>query len=147
MPEPSEPTALYRLYDPQGSLLYVGISNNPENRFRQHRAEKSWWPQVDGTSFEWFESRHKASQAETQAIATESPRHNIHQTDVWKAQQRIDALAVSPSGRQNRSVGLKARTVQVRTHRELIAQGVPEAEAKEQALLAREEYFETHRAQ
>ncbi len=145
MPETSERTALYRLFDWTGVLLYVGISNNPESRFRQHRTQKSWWAQVDGISFEWFESRYKPSLADSQAISTESPRHNIHQTDPWRARQRADALAVSPEKRRNRSVGLKARHVQVQTFRDLTAKGVPENEAKEQARLARERYIEAAR--
>jgi predicted GIY-YIG superfamily endonuclease len=145
MPESPERTALYRLFDSAGALLYVGITGNPENRLRAHRKDKEWWPEVDGISIEWFESRHKASQAETQAIATESARHNVHQTDAWRVQQRDRALRVSPEKRRNRSVGLKARTVQVHTYKRLLGDGVPDAEARRQAQEAREEYLEAHR--
>jgi len=141
---PTERTALYRLFDASGTLLYVGITNNPKKRFMTHRSEKPWWAQVDKISIEWFESRHKASKAETRAIATEGPRHNFHQTDAWREQQRIDALAISPEKKRNRSVGLKARTVQVRTLKELLDQGVPEMEAKERAKRARKEYLQAH---
>ena len=34
-------TALYRLSDADGVLLYIGIARNPERRFAQHAAEKA----------------------------------------------------------------------------------------------------------
>jgi excinuclease UvrABC nuclease subunit len=145
MPELPERTALYRLLDHSRNLLYVGISNDPEERFASHRREKAWWPQVDGISIEWFESRRAASLAEAHTIATENPRHNIHQTDAWREQQRVTALALSHEAGRNRSIGRKARTAQVRTYEALRAQGVPEAEATERARLAREEYIAARR--
>ena len=71
------PTALYRFFDAAAALLYVGISRRPEDRFKQHAADKSWWPQVAERSVEWFDTRHEALTAESHAIKSESPRHNI----------------------------------------------------------------------
>ncbi|MFI8191403.1 GIY-YIG nuclease family protein [Streptomyces sp. NPDC085946] len=146
MPETAERTALYRLYNVAGDLLYVGISNNPENRLRGHRSDKSWWHEVDGVSIHWFDTRYKASVAEAEAIAVEKPRHNRQGTEAHRARISILSKAIPPEKRRNRSVGLKARSVQMRTLRDLRAQGVPEAEAQEQAKLARECYFEKHRS-
>ncbi|WP_431040041.1 GIY-YIG nuclease family protein [Streptomyces sp. P9-1] len=137
-------TALYRLFSSDGSLLYVGISNDPEKRFISHRSKSTWWDQVDGISIEWFSTRFKACQAERAAITTEQPRHNLSGTDAYRAEQRATALAVSPDKRRNRSIGLKARAVQVRTFKRLIAEGVPENEAKHLAREAREEFKEAH---
>lgn len=39
-------TAVYRLYDSGGELLYVGITNNPVRRFSQHQSEQPWWGAV-----------------------------------------------------------------------------------------------------
>lgn len=148
MPAPANGrTAVYRLFDSSGALLYVGISCNPEKRFRAHRNEKDWWQEVDGISIEWFESRHKASLAEAHAIGTEGPLYNVHQTQTWREQQRIAALAVSPEARRNRSIGQKARTAQARKFAALRELGVPWNEAMEQARLARERYLAAHRAQ
>jgi DNA-binding transcriptional regulator YhcF (GntR family) len=76
MPRPSEPTALYRLYDSQGRLLYVGIATSPERRWLQHAAEKVWWPAVSRRDTEWFPSRAEAAAAEITAIRSERPCHN-----------------------------------------------------------------------
>lgn len=71
------PIALYRLYDVEGTLLYVGISTNPKARFIQHALYKSWWPSVDRTSVSWLEvTRQEALAIEAAAIRDEEPVHN-----------------------------------------------------------------------
>ncbi|MFD1309753.1 GIY-YIG nuclease family protein [Streptomyces kaempferi] len=72
-------TALYRLYDEAGQLLYVGITTYPPKRFVEHERDKPWWSQVVRRDVEWVESRVKAETAERCAIAAEQPRYNrIH---------------------------------------------------------------------
>jgi DNA-binding transcriptional regulator YhcF (GntR family)/predicted GIY-YIG superfamily endonuclease len=73
----TERTALYRLFDSDGNLLYVGITNNPEYRFGQHRRTKPWWPQVDHNEIRWFDSLEEAAEAEKVTIAAEQPTHNV----------------------------------------------------------------------
>lgn len=70
-------TALYRLYDADEDLLYIGISETPEKRWVSHADTKSWWPQVAATSVEWFETRELAQAAEAKAIATERTPYNV----------------------------------------------------------------------
>jgi hypothetical protein len=74
--EIDERTALYRLYDARGVLLYVGISGDPEFRFTQHEKEKPWWRDVARRDIEWFEARPGAAAAEVAAIKIGRPRHN-----------------------------------------------------------------------
>ncbi|WP_217235420.1 type II toxin-antitoxin system prevent-host-death family antitoxin [Streptomyces sp. AC555_RSS877] len=69
-------TALYRLYDAGGQLLYIGISYQPEVRFEQHSEQKSWWPEVARRDIQWFDDRPAAAIAETLAIRTEDPEYN-----------------------------------------------------------------------
>ncbi|WP_053680159.1 GIY-YIG nuclease family protein [Streptomyces sp. WM4235] len=78
MPESPERTALYRLYDDAGSLLYVGIALNPERRWRQHAWDHAdtWWPLVSAKRLEWFATRPEAEAAEVRAIRSEGPAHN-----------------------------------------------------------------------
>lgn len=70
-------TALYRLFDAEGALLYVGITVNVEQRWTEHERAKPWWPQVAEKRVEWFENRPLALTAELQAIKTERPIHNV----------------------------------------------------------------------
>lgn len=133
-------TALYRLYDADDRLLYVGISVNPKQRFRAHAATKRWWGDVERATSEWFENRGLAFMAEIEAIHAENPLHNVLGTDAFRAQQSATATAISPERRRARSVGCQARAIYVRTLRELRSQGVPEAEAKRQAQLAQQRH-------
>lgn len=71
-------TSLYRAFDAAGTLLYVGISTNPEQRWREHAISKAWWrSDVSRKTIEWHESRTAAGQAEAVAVRTESPVHNL----------------------------------------------------------------------
>jgi predicted GIY-YIG superfamily endonuclease len=70
------PTALYRLYDRDGVLLYVGITLDFARRMRDHARVQPWWAEVKVRVVIWYESWPLAFQAETVAIAGEQPKHN-----------------------------------------------------------------------
>lgn len=69
-------TALYRHYDADGRLLYVGIAGSLTRRDKQHRDHSAWFASVARTETEWLSSRDDALAAERRAIATEHPLHN-----------------------------------------------------------------------
>lgn len=70
-------TALYRLYDEDDRLLYVGIAFNPRVRCYHHKKHKPWWPSVARREVEWHDNRRQAEAAESAAIAAEKPRYNV----------------------------------------------------------------------
>lgn len=72
----NQKTCVYRFYDAEGRLLYVGISLNLEGRLAKHR-RREWWPEVVRCDVEWFEDRRGAKAAERAAIAEEDPIHNV----------------------------------------------------------------------
>ena len=69
-------TALYRLFDVDGELVYVGITNNPAMRWSQHSAYSEWWSRVSSKSVEWHDTRAAAEKAERVAIRCEGPLFN-----------------------------------------------------------------------
>lgn len=69
-------TQLYRHYDRDGNLLYVGISVNALCRLRQHEKFSHWFWQVCRIEIETFPDQEAALEAECSAIHNEKPRHN-----------------------------------------------------------------------
>ncbi|MFJ6729416.1 GIY-YIG nuclease family protein [Streptomyces sp. NPDC091281] len=76
MPEPAERTALYRLYDADDRLLYVGITSNPKTRWGRHARDKHWWPEVARKAIEWFETRKSAERVEKIEVEEQHPKYN-----------------------------------------------------------------------
>lgn len=70
-------TTLYRLFDADGALLYIGIAGNPGRRFGQHGTNKTWWSQVATITLEHHPTRDAADAAERAAILAEQPLHNV----------------------------------------------------------------------
>lgn len=69
-------TALYRLFDASGRLLYVGITFDVTARMRSHSKIQDWWPLVATRTEEWFPTRDDAEIAEERAINDEMPVFN-----------------------------------------------------------------------
>lgn len=72
-----QPCYLYRAFDAEGQLLYVGISINAITRLGQHSSGSDWWTQVVRVEIETHEDRAAALEAEGVAIAAEAPLHNV----------------------------------------------------------------------
>lgn len=70
-------TTLYRFYDRDGRLLYVGITEKAWQRFKSHQRSKEWWTDSERAHLEHFETRKEAMRAELHAIKTERPLFNI----------------------------------------------------------------------
>lgn len=70
------PSFLYRHFDEEGRLLYVGISLCSISRQAQHRALSPWFYEVRCIKIEAFKSRAEAAAAEAIAILEEKPLHN-----------------------------------------------------------------------
>ena len=89
-------TALYRYFDAEGRLLYVGVSLSAIQRQMAHEASSPWYRSHASMTTEWFASRAKALQAERTAIISEEPAYNVV--------HRNEELDDSPSSLQaNRS--------------------------------------------
>lgn len=69
-------TTLYRYFDSDGQLLYVGITKNQFDRFASHSKNSQWFSQIATATFEHLDTREQALVAETNAIGTELPKYN-----------------------------------------------------------------------
>lgn len=75
---PELTTDLYRLYDAEGTLLYIGISKSAMARMKQHAKEKQWWLEVRRIEIEHvLGGRFDAEFAERRAIESERPKYNV----------------------------------------------------------------------
>ena len=72
----AEKTTLYRYFDWDGVLLYIGISNQLVQRDTAHWKKSRWRPDAAFLSVEWFPIRRLAEFCEDRAIWAESPVHN-----------------------------------------------------------------------
>jgi predicted GIY-YIG superfamily endonuclease len=67
---------LYRCFDSDHRLLYIGISTNALARLMVHRESAYWFAQIATVTIEHFDSRDDAAVEEQLAIMTENPLHN-----------------------------------------------------------------------
>lgn len=68
---------LYRMFNADEKLLYIGLTKNPSDRFTQHSRDKHWWSDVSVIRVEHFATRRDLMNAEAKAIKYEKPIHNI----------------------------------------------------------------------
>lgn len=68
---------LYRFFNASGELLYIGVTQDPQARFKSHQYDKSWFSEVASSTMEHFSSRQELIAAELAAIRRESPKYNV----------------------------------------------------------------------
>lgn len=71
-----EKVSLYRHFDGDDVLLYVGMSISVARRLVVHESVSVWFDQVRTITIEKFDNLLEAAEAEKQAIASESPKFN-----------------------------------------------------------------------
>lgn len=72
----AERTALYRFYDADDALIYVGVTGELKKRIAAH-ARKPWWPTVARQTVDWHEDRSDALAIETEDILKHRPQWNM----------------------------------------------------------------------
>lgn len=78
-------TQLYRYFDKDGNLLYIGISSNAIARLGQHGRDKTWFNEIANITVEYISDRKSAYIAEANAIYNEKPKYNkTHKSEKQK---------------------------------------------------------------
>ena len=88
--DPTEPHAVYRVFDGSGLLLYIGMSADPERRVKAHRSSAPWRREIARWSAEWHPNRAAAGRVEQAAIDSEMPCYGMT-TDLYREVSRIAA--------------------------------------------------------
>lgn len=96
LPSDGPPTCLYRFYDANDNLLYVGITSQLPMRWKTHDKLKPWWREVVRATVEHFDTREDALAAEATAIKAEKPRYNVRGNWVVLAEAATTEAAASP---------------------------------------------------
>lgn len=73
-------TYVYRYYDAEDRLLYVGVTGNLDARHGSHKREKPWFGDVARRHVQGPLSNAAALAAEAWAITNESPIHNKYRS-------------------------------------------------------------------
>lgn len=90
------PTSVYRYYDKNGVLIYVGITKQRTGRNSQHNADKVWWPLVFEQKVEHLPSRLCAQNRERDLIRLYKPPFNkVHNPEHAVLRAAYEALSAS----------------------------------------------------
>lgn len=134
-----DPTALYRLFDAAGRLLYVGISRNPEERLKQHASTAPWWKLVVSHTVTTLPDRAVAEAAELEAIKAEAPLYNRagSSAPIGREFAEFDSVSIAQFRARTSDVliesAVRNRTIYITSRGRRVAAivPVPEAEAIE----------------
>lgn len=75
-PLPDRRPCVYRHFDADGALLYVGACINHRSREQRHKSQSDWWPDSARVDAEYYGTMREALAAERVAIYFEKPIHN-----------------------------------------------------------------------
>lgn len=99
-PKTIERQYLYRWYDIEDRLLYVGITNDPFGRSHAHISRHKFFKEniIAKTLFKVYDSREEVMEAERLAIIEEKPIYNV----IYNRESNITSKSISISGRKSR---------------------------------------------
>lgn len=89
-------TCVYRAFDAEDRLLYVGIADDVERRIAAHQGGSGWFDHAERLVIESHVDRAAAMSAERQIITRERPLWNLQGSpDKAAAQKLVDEFAAS----------------------------------------------------
>lgn len=93
---PRDNSVVYRAFNADNDLLYVGVTCQPNNRFNIHEYQTRWWHEVDRVELsQVFPDRQDAEDAEALAIDMFEPLYNRHYPGVPERARSVE-LRFSP---------------------------------------------------
>lgn len=95
-------TAVYKAYDADGALLYVGVAKDFLFRWKSHRREAEWWKLAQRFEVALYATRDEALAEEARCITEDGPAYNacaLAKGHAAKHRQREDAEAAEEARR------------------------------------------------
>jgi len=96
---------LYRHFDRDGRLLYVGISSSALRRLDEHKGASHWFHEIANITISSFGTRAEVLLAERNAVQDERPLHNL------KLQRKDGQQEIKPTKGEVSKVDLVRRMV------------------------------------
>lgn len=107
---------IYRCYDADGALLYIGSSGQVESRMETHARTSFWRVRVARVRIQLAPDLFTARRMEADAIRTENPRFNIHHRkprSQWVEQDFHDVIRALRHGSSRHSHITRGRITQL----------------------------------
>lgn len=115
---------LYRCYDAEGWLLYIGETGHGVGRFHNRdRVNAEWSSRIARVTFEEYDTATLAKEAERRAIETEHPIYNVQHaigSPAWRAERQCQVRYPRRQGKHNRKAR-KATRLRIELARSEIA--------------------------
>lgn len=86
--------AVYRLYDADRQLLYVGLTKSFGRRMSAH-STRSWWPRVEDIFVTFHEDRATAAAVEEREIRERQPQHNSRHHPLEEIRRAIGPVDIA----------------------------------------------------
>ena len=106
--------SVYRMFDQDGALLYVGATGSMPRRLQQHAGSRPWWHEVAQITVQHFDTMDEALKVELAAIIAESPRYTRPPSEttrsMWQARKVQTAQAHAAGRRCNYPPCVECRT-------------------------------------
>lgn len=94
--------AIYRHFDREGTLLYIGTTANLFQRMLGHSRNSHWHDQIATITLEHCSSKKEAFRLEAEAIYKESPLFNVRSQDPKSIEELRNAEAEEAYNIRNR---------------------------------------------
>jgi predicted GIY-YIG superfamily endonuclease len=94
---------VYRAFDAEGRLLYVGCTNDSKRRWREHRLQASWAPFVTSCRMAGPFTREVARRIEAEAQEAERPAFGLMPHRPSHTYHQGEAFAAYLAGRSGRA--------------------------------------------
>lgn len=99
MKNKNKKTGVYKMYDNNHNLLYVGMTVSLLSRMSDHIKQKEWFTEVEDISITWYSTRFEAEVAEKTSIRWDDPKYNkrsvIKNTDAFKHLQTLFGVPIT----------------------------------------------------